>query len=119
MQGAPLVRSENLVMGATCWSQPVPVAGASTVSFAVRSTGNAFGSWSVQYSNDYAPSVDALSSEAKWDTYSPSGFSAPPAASGSGQTFSVVLDGYEFAWARLKFTYTSGSSTATIAVCAK
>lgn len=119
MQGAPQARTETLSLSATNASQPVLVLGASTVSFTVRSTGTAFGSWSLLYSNDYNPSVDAITDLTKWDTYNPSGFSAPANAAGSAQKFAVVLDGYEFAWVRILFTNTSGSGSATIATCAK
>ena len=103
---------ETMSLAATVRSTPQSVAGYSTVGFAVRTTGTASGSWTVQYSNDYQSGVDDPTSDAKWDTYTLS--SNPPDAAGSAQTFGVRLGSFEFAWARIKFASTGGTGSATI-----
>jgi hypothetical protein len=84
----------------------------SRLSFAVRSSGTATGSWSVQYSNDFSPTLDDPTVDTKWDTYTLT--SNPPDAAGSNQVFGVAIDNFEFTWARLKFTRTGGSGTADV-----
>lgn len=104
---------ETISLGATIRSAALNVQTAWTVGYAIRTSGTAAGSWSVQYSNDYVPGVDDPTSDAKWDTYSLS--TSPPDATGAAQTFGIALDSYEYAYARIKFTRTSGTGSAFIA----
>lgn len=117
--GMPSGLTETLNIGATIRSTPFDATQTEVISYAVRSTGTSAGSWALMYSNDYVIGVDDPTSDAKWDVYNPAGWVTPPAASGSGQTFGVTAGFYEFKWARLRYTYTSGAGSALVAVRAK
>lgn len=105
--------TETLSLAAgTDRSQPIAAATYDNIGIAVRSTGTASGTWTIHYSNDYQPGVDSLTDDTKWDTYTLS--TTPPAAAGSGQTFGVVVDSYEFAWIRTYFVNSGGTGSATI-----
>jgi hypothetical protein len=103
---------ETMDLGATNRSSARPVVRYDNIGIAVRTTGTSAGAWSIQYSNDFIPGTDATSSDAKWDTYTLT--TTPPAAAGAAQVFGITLDSFEFAWERIKYTYTSGAGSATI-----
>jgi len=109
----PYYADSTLNIGATVRSKPLNVGQAIAIGYAIRTTGTASGTWSVQYSNDFVDGVDDPTSDAKWDTYTLS--TTPPAASGSAQTFGIQLDFFEYKYVRIKFTYASGAGTAFIA----
>lgn len=112
--------TETINLGATVRSTALPVKVISFVGYALRTTGTAAGAWSIQYSNDFIPGFqpgafpagDDPTSDAKWDTYTLT--TTPPAAAGAPQTFGIVLDFYEYAFIRIKFTYASGAGSALI-----
>lgn len=111
-------------LNATWYSSPITVKQANNIGYAIRTTGTMAGTWTVQYSNDFVSGVDYSkpgldtsggTADAKWDTYNPTGFVTPTAATGSAQTFGIQLDSYEYAFVRLKFTLSSGTGTAIVA----
>jgi len=104
--------SETVSLAATVRSSAVTTVRYDTLGIAVRTTGTATGTWTIQYSNDFILGVDDPTLDTKWDTYTLS--STIPAAAGSAQTFGVILDNYEFAWERVKFTSTGGTGSALI-----
>lgn len=106
----PAYLSETVNIGSTVRSTVLRVSNNSFIGYAIRTSGTASGTWAVQYSNDYVAGTDSPSSDAKWDTYTLS--STPPAASGSPQTFGIVLDNYEYAFVRWIFTNTGGAGSA-------
>lgn len=103
---------DALNQAATVRTTAVRLQGGNRLSFAVRSSGTATGNWRVQYSNDFSPDRDDPTADTKWDEYTLT--SNPPDAAGAGQTFGVIVDNYQFTWARLKFTSTGGSGTADV-----
>lgn len=105
----PTYLSETLSLATTGNSTVQRTSGIFLVGVSVSTTGTATGTWTIQYSND----------NVTWDTYNPSGFSAPPAAAGAPQVFAVVLDNWEFAFFRILYTRTSGTGTATIVTLLK
>ena len=82
------------------------------IGYAIRTTGSLEGTWRVQYSNDYIPRVDDPTSDAKWDEYTLD--VNPPDAAGSGQTFGIPLDDFEYAFVRIKFTRSAGTGTVEV-----
>jgi hypothetical protein len=102
--------SETINLGATIRSAAQQVTKYDNIGIAVRSTGTSAGTWTLQYSNDCAPIVDDPTSDAKWDTYTLG--TTPPAAAGAPQTFGIVVDNFEFACERVKYTYVSGAGSA-------
>jgi hypothetical protein len=109
--------SETLNLGATIRSYALGVKTANLIGYAVRATGTPTGTLAVQYSNDFIPgwqagafpAGDDPTSDAKWDTYTLT--TAVPAFAGAGLTFGIILDYYEYAFVRLKYTFTSGSGS--------
>jgi hypothetical protein len=99
---------------ATFRTNALDVSAIDRIGYAIRTggAGTLVGTWTVQYSNDYVPNVDAQSSDAKWDTYTLT--TSPPAASGAPQTFGIILDDYEYKYVRIKFTYTSGTGDVSV-----
>ncbi len=108
---------EQITIGGTVRSTAYRVDTLTVIGYAVRTTGTASGTWSIQYSNDYSPGVDDPTSDAKWGTYTLG--TSPPAASGSPQTFPIPIDFYEFKYIRIKFTGSGGTGVATIVLQAK
>lgn len=109
---APLF-SETISLAATVRSTALNVGAIDSIGYALRTTGNAAGTWRVQYSNDFIPGVDDATLDTKWDEYTLA--ANPPDAAGSAQTFGIRLDAYEYKFVRIKFSYTSGAGSALIA----
>ena len=111
--------AETMTIGGTVRSVARLVSDFSDIGYAVRTTGTASGTWAVQYSNDYLPGVDDPTSDAKWDTYTSSSYTTPPAAAGSAQTFGVELNFFSYKYVRIKFTGSGGTGPALLLFTAK